>query len=54
DFYRNAFAVFEGTAEKAVSNESVLRCMRVLEAAKTSYETDKVVDFGDTDTYVDH
>ena len=54
DFYRNAFAVFEGAEEKAVSNESVLRCMRVLEAAKTSYETNKVVDFGDTDTYVDH
>jgi predicted dehydrogenase len=47
-------AVFEGTAEKAVTNESVLRCMRVLEAARTSHETNTVVDLSGVDTYLDH
>jgi len=54
DFYRNAFAVMDGTQAKAITNESVLRCMRVLEAAMTSQQTGQVVDFGDTDTYLDH
>lgn len=54
DFYRNAFAVFEGTASKVVTNESVIRCMRVLEAAFKSHATDSVIDLSGIDTYVDH
>lgn len=54
DFYRNAIAVFDGTAAKAVTTESVLRCMRILEAARTSYETDSVVNLAGIDTYLDH
>jgi predicted dehydrogenase len=54
DFYRNAIAVIEGTATKTVTNESVVRCMRVLEAARTSHETDTVIDLSGIDTYLDH
>jgi len=54
DFYRNAIAVFEGTATKVVTNESVVRCMRVLEAARQSHETDTVIDLSGIDTYIDH
>jgi predicted dehydrogenase len=54
DFYRNAFAVFEGTAFKIVTTESVLRCMRVLDAARKSHQTHSVIDFTGTDTYLDH
>jgi scyllo-inositol 2-dehydrogenase (NADP+) len=54
DFYRNALAVFDGSESKAVTNESVVRCMRVLEAARTSHETDTVIDLTGIDTYIDH
>jgi predicted dehydrogenase len=54
DFYRNALAVIEGTASKAITNESVVRCMRVLEAARTSHETNTVIDLSGIDTYLDH
>lgn len=54
DFYRNVFDVYEGKAPKVVSNESVLRCMRVLEAAHLSHETNTAVDLSATDEYLDH
>ena len=54
DFYRNVIAVIDGTATKAVTNESVVRCMRVLEAARKSHETDTVIDLSGIDTYIDH
>ena len=54
DFYRNVLAVIEGTAPKAVTNESVVRCMRVLEAARKSHETNTVVDLSGIDTYIAH
>jgi predicted dehydrogenase len=54
DFYRNAIAVIEGREDKIVSNESVVRCMRVLEAARTSHETHTVVDLTGIDDYIDH
>ncbi len=53
DFYRNVLAVVDGTAPRAVTNESVLRCMRVLEAARTSHENDCVVDLSATDAYLE-
>ena len=53
DFYRNVIAVVEGTAPRAVSNESVLRCMRVLEAARLSHRDDRVVDLSASDRYLD-
>src|SRR5665647_2787583 len=43
-----------GTATKAVTNESVVRCMRVLEAARKSHETNTVIDLSGSDTYIDH
>ncbi|MCV2394383.1 Gfo/Idh/MocA family oxidoreductase [Actinotalea sp. M2MS4P-6] len=52
DFYRNVIAAIEGTAEPAVTTPSVLRCMRVLEAARRSHEQDVVVDLSGTDTYL--
>jgi hypothetical protein len=36
-----------------VSNESVLRCMRVLEAARLSHRDDCVVDLSTSDRYLD-
>ncbi len=53
DFYRNAIAAAEGAAEQAVSTASVIRCMRVLEAARLSHETDSVVDLSGSDTYLE-
>lgn len=53
DFYRNAIAVVDGTAPRAVTNESVLRCMRVLEAIRHSHATDSVIDLSTTDTYLE-
>jgi len=52
DFYRNALAAADGTAEQAVSTPSVLRCMRVLEAARVSHETNTVVDLSATDSWL--
>jgi predicted dehydrogenase len=43
DFYRNALAAADGTSTQAVSTESVLRCMRVLEAARASHATNSVI-----------
>lgn len=54
DFYRNVFDLYEGKGSKAISNESVLRCMRVLEAAHVSHETHTAVDLSATDEYIDH
>jgi len=54
DFYRNTLAVIDGTASKAVTNDSVVRCMRVLEAARQSHETYSAVDLSGIDTYLDH
>jgi predicted dehydrogenase len=54
DFYRNVIAVIDGTAPKAITTESVVRCMRVLEALRTSHETNTVVDLSGVDTYLDH
>lgn len=43
DFYRNASDVIEGTAQPAISNESVIRCLTVLEAIVESSRTHEVV-----------
>lgn len=53
DFYRNVLGVMDGTARRAISNESVLRCMRVLEAARASHEGNRVVDLSAIDTYLE-
>lgn len=53
DFYRNAIAAAEGTEPPAVTNGSVLRCMRVLEALRRSHETDTVIDLSAIDTYLE-
>ena len=45
DFYRNCLAVADGTAGQLVTNGSVLRCLRLLEAARVSHETGQVVEF---------
>ncbi len=53
DFYRNAIAAAEGAAEPAVSNASVLRCMRILEALRESHATNSVVDLSGFDAYLE-
>jgi len=53
DFYRNAIAAAEGVTEQAVSTASVARCMRVLEAARRSHETNSVVDLSAIDSYLE-
>lgn len=45
DFYRNCFAAAEGREEQVISNESVLRCLRVLEAAFESHRTGQAIAF---------
>lgn len=53
DFYRNCFAVADGTAEQIVTNASVLRCMRLLEAARRSHETGEAIAFESADTVLE-
>jgi scyllo-inositol 2-dehydrogenase (NADP+) len=53
DFYRNVLAVIDRTAARAITNESVLRCMRVLEAARTSHQNNVVVDLSTVDTWLE-
>lgn len=43
DFYRNARDVIDGDAEPVVTNESVIRCLSVLEAIVASARTHEVV-----------
>ena len=44
-FYKNVADVLDGTAEQAISNESVLRVMRLMEAAFKSAKLNEAVDF---------
>jgi predicted dehydrogenase len=43
EFYRNALAAAEGKAEPVISNASVLRCLKILEAIVKSDETHEIV-----------
>ncbi|MBD3689728.1 Gfo/Idh/MocA family oxidoreductase [Nanchangia anserum] len=43
DFYRNALAAAEGREEPAITNASVIRCLKILEAVIRSDETREVV-----------
>ncbi|WP_233188027.1 Gfo/Idh/MocA family protein [Actinomyces qiguomingii] len=43
DFYRNARDVVDGVAAPVITNESVIRCLTVLEAVVTSARTHEVV-----------
>lgn len=45
DWYRNAVAVIDGTAEPTVRNDQVIRTLRVLEAIRESHETGQTVPF---------
>ncbi len=53
DFYLNAIAAAEGSQKPAVTTDSVLRCMRVLEAIRASHETNAVIDLAGTDIYLE-
>lgn len=43
EFYRNALAAARGEQEPVITNESVIRCLRILEAIAQSDETGEVV-----------
>ncbi|MDU0348589.1 Gfo/Idh/MocA family oxidoreductase [Actinomyces sp. MRS3W] len=43
DFYRNARDVIDGVADPAITNDSVIRCLTILEAVVTSARTHEVV-----------
>ncbi len=45
DFYRNVMAAIEGREAQAISNESVMRVFRLMEAAVRSAEFNETVDF---------
>lgn len=45
EFYANLIAAIEGREEPLVDHQSVLRCLRVLEAARRSHETGEAIAF---------
>jgi len=52
DFYLNALAAMEGRETQVVTTASVLRCMRVLEAARRSHETGQSIALESPDTQI--